>query len=150
MPLLIQPVMRDGLSWCDGGIVDILPVGPVLDIEPAADTAVAVKCFYPHELQGEDVTGWSGRPLSIVSAASRVRTSQHAEFAPEHLARLRREARTLLVEPVPYWKVAGTGFYQQFLSEWPEFLRAGRAARLDALRQHSSPSAASSRSSRDQ
>ena len=104
MPLFIQPVVRDGLSWCDGGIVDIFPVRPVLDIEPAVDTAVAVNCFYPHEFQGEDVSGWDGRPLSIVSAASQVRTCQHAELAREHLARLRRETQTLLVEPVPYWK----------------------------------------------
>ena len=144
MPLFIQPVVHDGLSWCDGGIVDIFPVRPVLDIEPAVEIAVAVNGFYPHEFQGEDVTGWDGRPLSIVSAASQVRTSQHAELAREHLARLRREARTLLVEPVPYWKVAGTGFYEQFLDtrEWPEFMRAGRAAMLDSLRQHASRSAA--------
>jgi NTE family protein len=138
MPLFIQPAMRDGLSWCDGGIVDIFPVQPVLDIEPAVDTAIAVNAFYPHEFGGEDVTGWDGRPLSIVSAASQVRTSQHAQLAREHLARLRHEARTLLVEPVPYWKVAGAGFYQQFLdtSEWPQFMRAGREAMLASLRQH--------------
>jgi NTE family protein len=67
-----------------------------------------------------------------------VRTSQHAQLAREHLARLRREARTLLVEPVPYWKVAGAGFYQQFLdtSEWPQFMRAGREAMLASLHQH--------------
>ncbi len=140
MPLFIQPVVHDGLSWCDGGIVDIFPVRPVLDMKPAVDTAVAVNCFYPHEFQGEDVTGWDGRSLSIVSAASQVRTCQHAELAREHLARLRREAQTLLIEPVPYWKVAGTGFYEQFLDtrEWPEFMRAGRAAMLDALRQQAS------------
>ena len=146
MPLFIQPVVHDGLSWCDGGIVDIFPVRPVLDIEPAIDTAVAVNCFYPHEFQGEDVTGWDGQPLSIVTAAAQVRTCQHAELAREHLARLRREARTLLIEPVPYWKVAGTGFYEQFLDnrEWPEFMRAGRTAMLDSLRQHASRSAAKS------
>jgi NTE family protein len=138
MPLFIQPAVRDGLSWCDGGIVDIFPVRPVLDIEPAIDTAVAVNAFYPHEFGGEDVTGWDGRPLSIVSAASQVRTCQHAQLAREHLARLRHEARTLLIEPVPYWKVAGAGFYQQFLdtSEWPEFMRAGHEATLASLRQH--------------
>jgi len=132
MPLFIKPVVRDGLSWCDGGIVDIFPVRPVLDIEPAVNTAVAVNCFYPHEFGGEDVTGWNDRPLSIVSAASQVRTCQHAQLAREHLARLRRETRTLLVEPVPYWKVVGTGFYEQFLDnrEWPQFMRAGRAAML--------------------
>ncbi len=137
LPLFVQPVALDGLSWCDGGIVDIFPVRPVLDIEPAVETAVAVNGFYPHEFRGEDVTGWDGRSLSIVSAASQVRTCQQAELAREHLARLRREAQTLLVEPVPYGKVAGTGFYEHFIDtrEWPEFMRAGRAATLAALRQ---------------
>ena len=136
LPLFVQPVMLDGLSWCDGGIVDIFPVRPVLDIEPAVDTAVAVNCFYPHDFHGEDVTGWDSRSLSIVSAASQVRTCQQAELAREHLARLRGAAHTLLVEPVPYGKVAGTGFYQQFLDsrEWPDFMRAGRAAMLASLR----------------
>jgi NTE family protein len=135
MPLLMKPVVHEGLSWCDGGIVDIFPVQPVLDIESAVNVAVAVNCYYPHEFQGEDATGWDARPFSIVSAASQVRTCQHVQLAREHLARLRREAVTLLVEPVPYWKVAGTGFYQQFLDtqEWPQFMRAGRRATLDAL-----------------
>jgi len=144
MPLLIKPVVHEGLAWCDGGIVDIFPVRPVLDIEPAVDIAVAVNCYYPHEFQGEDATGWDARPFSIVSAASQVRTCQHVQLAREHLARLRREAVTLLVEPVPYWKVAGTGFYQQFLDsrDWPQFMRAGRAATLDALREHATSAAA--------
>jgi hypothetical protein len=39
---------------------------------------------------------------------------------------------------VPYHKVAGTGFYEQFLDtrEWPEFMRAGREAMLSSLCQH--------------
>jgi len=144
LPLFVQPAVLDGLSWCDGGIVDIFPVRPLLDIEPAVDTAVAVNCFYPHEFRGEDVTGWDDRPLSIVTAASQVRTCQQAELAREHLARLRQQARTLLVEPVPYGKVAGTGFYEQFLDtrEWPEFMRAGREAMLASLRRHAARSAA--------
>ena len=146
LPLFVQPAVLDGLAWCDGGIVDIFPVRPVLDIEPAVEVAVAVNGFYPHEFGGEDATGWDSRPFSIVSAAAQVRTCQQAQLAREHLARLRREARTLLVEPVPYGKVAGTGFYAQFLDtrEWPEFMRAGRDAMLACLRQ-AAPSAAASR-----
>ena len=146
LPLFVQPVVLDGLAWCDGGIVDIFPVRPVLDIEPAVDTAVAVNGFYPHEFGGEDITGWDARPLSIVSAGSQVRTCQQAQLAREHLARLRRQARTLLIEPVSYQKVAGTGFYEQFLDtrEWPEFMRAGRTAMLAALRQHASRTASRS------
>lgn len=136
LPLFVQPVELDGLWWCDGGIVDIFPVHPVLDLEPAVDHAIAVNGFYPHDFQGEDVSGWERRPLSIVTAASQVRTSQQAQLARENIARLRAATATVLLEPVPYQKVAGTGFYAQFLdnAEWPEFMRAGRAAMLDALR----------------
>ncbi len=63
LPLFVQPAVLDGLSWCDGGIVDIFPVRPVLDIEPAVETAVAVNCFYPHDFGGEDITGL-GRPAA--------------------------------------------------------------------------------------
>ena len=144
LPLFIQPARLDGLSWCDGGIVDIFPVRPVLDIEPAVDTAVAVNGFYPHEFAGENVTGWDARPLSIISAGSQVRTCQQAQLAREHLARLRRQTQTLLIEPVPYQKVAGTGFYEQFLDtrEWPGFMREGRETMLGSLRQHALRSAA--------
>ena len=136
LPLFVQPVTLDGLSWCDGGIVDIFPVHPVLDIEPPVGHAIAVNGFYPHDFEGEDATGWERRPLSIVSAAAQVRTSQQVQLARENIARLRAAVDTLLVEPVPYQKVAGTGFYEQFLdtAEWPEFMRAGRSSMLDALR----------------
>ena len=140
LPLFVQPATLDGLAWCDGGIVDIFPVHPVLDLEPPVDRAIAVNGFYPHDFEGEDATGWERRPLSIVAAASQVRTSQQAQLARENIARLRAAVDTVLIEPVPYLKVAGTGFYEQFLdtSEWPEFMRAGRASMLDAL-EHTVP-----------
>lgn len=136
LPLFVQPVSLDGLSWCDGGLVDIFPVHPVLDLEPPVDRAIALNGFYPHDFEGEDATGWERRPLSIVNAAAQVRTSQQAQLARENIARLRAAAETVLVEPVPYQKVAGTGFYEQFIdtTEWPEFMRAGRASMLDTLR----------------
>lgn len=135
LPLFVQPVSMDGLSWCDGGIVDILPVHPVLDIEPKVDTALVVNGFYPHDFAGEDVTGWDGKALSIVAAASQVRTSQQVQLARENLARLRSALDTILVEPVPYRRVAGARFYEQFVDtrDWPEFMRAGRTATLAAL-----------------
>ena len=136
LPLFVQPVVLDGHSWCDGGIVDIFPVHPVLDLEPPVDRAVALNGFYPHDFEGEDVTGWERRPLSIVTAASQVRTSQQAQLARENIARLRAAVDTALVEPVPYRKVAGTGFYEQFIdtAEWPAFMRAGRDTMLETLR----------------
>lgn len=134
-PLFLEPVQLDGGYWCDGGIVDIFPVRPVLDIEAPCDVALAVNCFYPHEFAGEEAIGWERRPASILYAASQVRTSQHVELARQNLRRLREDTEVLLVDPVPYEKVRGLGFYRQFVdsSEWPEFMRAGRARSREAL-----------------
>jgi NTE family protein len=40
-----------------------------------------------------------------------------------------------MIEPVPYTKVRGAGFYRQFLdtTEWPAFMRAGRLETRRAL-----------------
>jgi NTE family protein len=73
--------------------------------------------------------------VSILYAASQVRTCQQAALARENLARLREGCTVELVDPVPYEKVRGSGFYRQFVdnAEWPSFMRAGRAAGLVAL-----------------
>ena len=146
LPLFVEPVPLDGSYWCDGGIVDIFPVVPVLELEPRADAAVAVNGFYPPEFVGEDATGWETRRAGIVSIASQVRTCQQVELARVNLLRLRHAMPVAMIEPVPYDKVRGVGFYRQFLnnSEWPQFMKAGRVAglrALDELRSRSQPDA---------
>src|ERR1035437_9457131 len=108
LPLFIEPVRLGACSWCDGGIVDIFPVRPVLDIEEPA--------------------GRRARPTASSPMASRVRTCQQGELARTNLSRLEAEAEVMMIEPVPYGKVRGVGFYRQFLNttEWPDFMRAGR------------------------
>jgi NTE family protein len=135
LPLFIEPVELAGSHWCDGGIVDIFPVIPALDLGAHADAAIAVNGFYPPDFAGEEVRGWERRAASIVTVASQVRTSQQAELARVNLRRLRERMPVAMIEPVPYEKVRGLGFYRQFLnnSEWPHFMRSGRAAGLDAL-----------------
>jgi len=135
LPLFIQPVELDGCHWCDGGIVDIFPVIPALELDRNADAAVAVNGFYPPEFAGEDVRGWEERPASIVTVGSQVRTCQQIELARVNLARLRDAMPVAMIEPVPYEKVRGLGFYRQFLNnlEWPQFMRAGRADGRRAL-----------------
>ena len=127
LPLFFEPVELDGELWCDGGIVDILPAGPVLDAERPCPTTLAVNVFCPPGLAGEDATGWDHQAGSILRAASQVRTSQHLELARQNLRRLRDNGRTLLLEPVPYETVRGAGFYRQFLdvADWPGFMLAG-------------------------
>jgi NTE family protein len=135
LPLFVAPVPLDGTSWCDGGIVDIFPVRPVLDIEAPCDVVLAVNGFYPPGFVGEDATGWAEHDASILYLASQVRTCQQAELARVNLTRLREHSDVVMIEPVPYEKVKGVGFYRQFLStrDWPEFMRQGRAATRQAL-----------------
>jgi NTE family protein len=144
LPLFIAPVEQSGRSWCDGGIVDIFPVPPVLDLDDPPDAVVAVNGFYPPGFAGEDATGWQDRPASILHIASQVRTCQQVQLAREHLARLRAETEVLMLEPVEYLEVQGVGFYRQFLStrNWPRYMRAGRVAARRALRQRPSRSSA--------
>ena len=144
LPLFFEPVELDGSHWCDGGIVDIFPVHPLLDIEPVPDAVIAVNGFYPHEFAGEDATGWENRALSIVHVASQVRTCQQIQLARENLARLRAATDVVLLDPVPYQVVRGTGFYRQFIDtrDWPVFMQAGRDATLDALHERAGKVAA--------
>ena len=135
LPLFLEPVELGGFSWCDGGIVDIFPVLPALEIEPQPDAAVAVNGFYPRDFIGEDAHGWERRSFSIVTVAGQVRTCQQVQLARVNVQRLRAALPVAMIEPVPYEKVRGLGFYRQFLNnrEWPEFMRAGRAAAARAL-----------------
>lgn len=135
LPLFIQPAELGGFHWCDGGIVDIFPVHPLLDIEERCDVTLAINGFYPPGFQGEDATGWQYRRASILSVASQLRTCQQIELARENLARLRAASNVLMIEPVPYEKVQGIGFYRQFLStrDWPGFMAAGRTEARRAL-----------------
>ena len=129
LPLFVAPVQLDGQSWCDGGLVDIFPVRPVLELEEPCDAALAINGFYPPEFAGEDASGWQDRRASILYVASQVRTSQQSELARVNLSRLRAATDVMMIEPVSYEKVQGVGFYRQFLnpSEWPDFMRSGRA-----------------------
>jgi NTE family protein len=147
LPLFIQPVMLDGEHWCDGGIVDIFPVQPLLEIEPPCDAVVAVNGFYPPGFAGEDATGWEQRRWSILHAASQVRTCQQVELARQNLKRLEAAADVAMTEPVPYRKVRGAGFYLQFLDngEWGEFMRQGRLAGREALSRIGRPRRAGAR-----
>lgn len=137
LPLLLDPVLLDGGSWCDGGIVDILPVRPVLELEPPSQGALVVNCFYRPGFAGDDAHGWRAHPLAILDLAAQVRTAQHLELARENLERLQRRMPTVEIQPVSHAKVRGIGLYTQFLdtSEWAGFMKAGRAQALPALRE---------------
>ena len=135
LPLFFDPVRLDGAAWCDGGIVDIFPVHPLLDLEPRPDGVVAVNGFYPPGFAGEDATGWADRTFSILRVAAQVRTAQQAQLARENLDRLTAACPVVMTEPVPYTTVQGVGFYREFLdaSAWPTYMRLGRAKAGEAI-----------------
>ncbi len=142
LPLFVDPVPWRGGHWCDGGIVDIFPVHPMLDLAPSCDIVLGVNCFYPPGFAGEDASGWQGRRWSMLDIADQVVTAQHVQLARENLRRLRAEVDTvMMIDPVPFELVRRAGFYAQFLdhSQWPDFMRAGRRAALLALRRHLAP-----------
>ena len=136
IPLFIDPVPIGGLHWCDGGIVDIFPVRPLLELEEACQVVLAVNGFYPPDFEGESAHGWRERRASVLHIASQVRTSQQIELARTNLERLRAETEVMMIEPVPYSAVQGAGFYRHFIDRtaWPDFMRAGRADALHVLR----------------
>ena len=53
IPLFIDPVHIDGLHWCDGGIVDIFPVRPVLEIEEPVDVVLRQRLLPAQLRRGE-------------------------------------------------------------------------------------------------
>ncbi len=148
LPLFVAPVAMEGFYWCDGGIVDIFPVRPVLDIEPPCDASLAINGFYPPGFVGEDATGWRERRGSILYLASQVRTCQQAELARVNLGRLREAMDVVMIEPVPYETVRGVGFYRQFLNNesWIDFMRSGRLETRRALAERAAPTARRPRS----
>lgn len=127
LPLFIRPVQYQGLHWQDGGIVDIFPVHPLLDIEEPRPFTLAINGFYPPDFRGEDASGWQDRRVSILDLASQVGTCQQVQLARENLARLRASTNVVMIEPVPHHVVRGIGFYRQFFSsrDWADFMRAG-------------------------
>jgi NTE family protein len=135
LPLMLETAEFEGSQWFDGGVVDIFPVTPVLDIEPPCDLVIGVNGFYPPGFAGTSVTGWLDQRASILVLAGQTRTMQHAHIARMNLARLRREAEVLMLDPVPPTEVLGVGLYRHFLdtSRWADFMRAGRTAARDAL-----------------
>jgi len=135
LPLFIKPVELDGGFWCDGGTVDIFPVTPLLDIEDPCEVVLAINGFYPPRFVGENATGWQERRNSILYVASQVRTCQQIELARANLRRLEDTSEVTMIEPVPYEKVRGAGFYRQFLStrDWCSFMQAGRSESRRAL-----------------
>ena len=131
IPIFVEPVEIDGHVYGDGGVIDIFPLRPVLEVKP--DRVVGLNCYLPLGFEGEDVTGWRRRSFAILRASGQLRWSGMVALAREQ-ARLAGNRLTLL-HPVPYDAVRGGRFYETFVDRrrWPGFMNAGREVMRDLL-----------------
>lgn len=129
LPLFVAPVPLGDGWWCDGGVVDVFPVRPLLEHGEPPEVALAVNGFWPPGLAGEVNRGWRDDVGSLLSIESQVRTANHIQHSRDNLARLARVCPVVTMEPVPYDVIRGAGLYQQFVDtrRWPQFMRAGLA-----------------------
>lgn len=136
LPLFFAPVPLDDGWYCDGGVVDVFPVRPLLELEPPPDAALAVNCFWPTGLTGEERHGWQDEAFSLLGIESQVRTANHLQHSRDNLDRLHRNCPTVLLEPVPYATVHGSGLTRHFVdsSRWPQFMMAGLVDGRQGLR----------------
>jgi len=131
IPTMVEPVRLGDAWYGDGGIVDILPVRPLLD--QSLDVVFGTNCYLPPGFVGEDIGPWHDQSFSILRASGQLRYAIYLELAREHVCQL--GSRLVLLEPVPYDEVRGAKFYETFLdrSAWPRFMRLGYESTRAAL-----------------
>ena len=136
LPVMIESVDVDGHLYVDGGIIDLLPAEPVLRDGPF-DHVFAINFMLPPQLEPEDISGWTERPMGVLRASRQAEQGFQLE-----LARRTRRAlgdRLTVVDAADHRLLRGPAFYDLFIdrSRWPALIREGhaRAARaLDAFR----------------
>ncbi len=136
LPLVIEAEEVDGHLYVDGGVIDLLPVKPLLD-DGAIDHVVAVNVMLPPQLQPEDLTGWQHRLMGILDAARQAEQAFHVELAKRSLERF--GSAVTIIDAADHKLLRGPSFFDLFLdrSRWPELIEFGyqqATAQLDRLR----------------
>lgn len=141
LPPFIEAVEVRGHLYVDGGVVELLPMEPVLEDGPF-DHVFAINFMLPEGLRPDDITGWHRRPMGIVRATRELQQAYHLEFA--------RRAQRQLGEQLTIIDAAdpnlcrGGWLMDLFLdrSHWPDLIRGGyerTSAALRALRRQPTP-----------
>jgi NTE family protein len=136
LPAFIESVDVDGHLYVDGGIIDLLPVEPILR-DGGFDHVFAANFMLPPQLEPEDITGWSDTRMGIVRASRQADQGFHLEFAQR--SRRALGDRLTVIDAADHSLLRGPSFYDLCIdrSRGPELMRAGyeRTTRaLDALR----------------
>ena len=142
LPPFIEAVEVRGHLYVDGGVVELLPVQPVLDHGPF-DHVFGLNFMLPEHLQPDDITGWHTRPMGIVLASRELQQAYHVEFARRAQREL-GDALTIIDAADP--RLCRGGWLMDLFidrSRWPELIRTGyerTTAALERLRRPSSRS----------
>jgi NTE family protein len=135
LPLFIEAAEVRGHLYVDGGIIDLMPVGPILD-DGGFDHVFHLNFMLPPQLEPEDITGWIDSRMGVLKASRQLEQGYHLYIA-------RRTARELgdrltIIDPSDHTLLRGVSFYDIFIDRrtWPQLIRTGyertRAA-LDAF-----------------
>jgi len=134
LPPFIEAVDVRGHLYVDGGVVELLPMQPVLDHGPF-DHVVGLNFMLPERLTPDDITGWHRKPMGIVVASRELQQAYHVEFA-------RRAKRELgdgltIIDAADPRLCRGGWLMDLFIdrSRWPELIRTGYERTTKALKQ---------------
>jgi NTE family protein len=132
LPPLIQAVEVRGHLYVDGGVVELLPIQPVLDNGPF-DQVFGLNFMLPEGLAPDDITGWHRQPMGLVRATRELQQAYQVEFARRAQRQL-GDALTIIDAADPRL-CRGAWLYDLFIdrSRWPELIRAGYERTTRAL-----------------
>jgi predicted acylesterase/phospholipase RssA len=132
LPLMIEAVPVEGRLYMDGGIVDVLPMQPVID-DGEFDHVFALNFMLPPQLEPEAISGWQDTPFGILKASRQLEQGYHLEFAQRSRELL--GVKLTISDAADYRICRGVPFYEMFIdrSQWPRLIREGYRRTVIAL-----------------
>ena len=129
-----------GHLYVDGGIIDLIPAGPILR-DGGFDRVFAVNLMLPPQLEAQDITGWQHNRMGILQASRQADQGFQLELARRTRAAL--GDRLTIIDAADHRLLRGPAFYDLFidrsrcgvaLEARPRLAGARRADRLPAPR----------------
>jgi NTE family protein len=135
LPLVMEAVKIGDSVYADGGVVDVFPAQPLIDHE-RLDLVVGVNTILPPRFEGEDISGWSERPLGFMTASRQLSYAGHLELARRTKKKLGR--KLILIDPIAYSELHGWRFYDLFVDrrKWPRLIMQGYEHTKRVLERH--------------
>jgi NTE family protein len=135
LPLVMEAVKVGDSVYADGGVVDVFPSQPLIDHE-RLDLVIGVNTILPPRFEGEDISGWSERPLGFMTASRQLSHAGHVELARRAKKKLGR--KLVLIDPIAYSELHGWRFYDLFIDrrKWPRLIMQGYEHTKRVLERH--------------